>query len=300
MRYTLLILSFLLFVPFAAAAEDDADYALEPVADGLLRFTAGPYHALVWVTDEGILLVDPLSDDAARWLKAELAERFDVPLRFVVYSHNHHDHAYGGAVFDDPGVTFIAHEWARDDLARSRARTTLPQVTFTDELAIRLGGSTLRLRHHGPNNGRGSVSMHFEDAGVMFVVDWIVIGRMPWKDLQGYDIEGMIRSTREVLNLRWETFAGGHAEIGGRAEVERYLAYLEALYAAVRDGMLAGQSLESMQQTIRLDDFADFKQYEAWLPLNIAGVYNTLADRSYLNMRPEVQEAAGAAEVAEP
>jgi len=207
-------------------------------------------------------------------------------VRYVIYSHNHYDHVLGGEVFDDPRTIFVAHERAREDIVRTRTRTRVPELTFADELTLHLGGERLVLRHHGPNNGLGSISMHFPDAGVMFVVDWIVLGRMPYQDLPGYDIVGMIRSTREVLALPWETFVGGHARTGDRADVERALAYLEALHDAVRDGMLADRSLEQLQREIRLDEFDDLANYEAWLPLNVAGVYRMLDDQSYIRRRP--------------
>ncbi len=262
--------------------------SIEPVAQDLYRVTSGHYHTMYWVTPAGIVLFDPIDADTARWLKAEVAERHAAPVRYVIYSHNHPDHVYGGEVFDDPRTIFIAHERAREDLVRTRAATRIPELAFSDQLTLNLDGKTLRLRYHGPNNGRGSISIHFVDARVMFVVDWIVLGRMPYRDLPGYDIDGMIRSTREVLTLDWDTLVGGHAQIGDRKAVERYLAYLEALYTAVRDGMLAGKPLEDLQKEIRLDEFKDLANYEAWLPLNIAGVYRTLADQSYLPTRTDV------------
>ena len=113
---------------------------------------------------------------------------------------------------------------------------------------------------------------------------------MPYKDLPGYDIHGMIRSTREVLDQApFELFIGGHADAGGRADVARYLGYLEALYTAVRDGMLDGKTLATLQAEVRLDAYSDLRMYEAWLPLNVAGVYRTLIDMSYFNFRPDIE-----------
>ena len=51
--------------------------------------------------------------------------------------------------------------------------------------------------------------------------------------------------------------------------------------------MIAGKSLEMLQEEIRLDEYSDLKNYPEWLPLNVAGVYRTLADQSYLLKRPE-------------
>jgi hypothetical protein len=104
---------------------------------------------------------------------------------------------------------------------------------------------------------------------------------------RGYDIEGIIQSTNEVLLLDWDTFVGGHAEIGDRDDVKRYLDYLEALYSSVRDGMIAGKSLETLQDEIRLEEYSDLKNYPEWLRLNVAGVYRILADQSYMLKRPE-------------
>jgi glyoxylase-like metal-dependent hydrolase (beta-lactamase superfamily II) len=274
----------------SAVAQEAPEYAIERVKDNVYRFTAGQHHSVFMVTGKGLFVTDPISEAAATWLKAELAERFEVPIRYLAYSHNHVDHVLGGEVLAGDGVTVVAHEYAAEDLEWTRTPTALPDVTFRDEMTIELGGSRVMLQYHGPNNGRGSVSMRFEPANVLFVVDWIVIGRMPYRDLPGYDIHGMIRSTREVLaGEPFDLLVGGHAEIGTREDVEHSLGYLEALYAAVRDGMLAGSSLEQLQAEIRLPDYADLARYDEWLPLNVAGVYRTLVDMSYLDRRPDIE-----------
>lgn len=265
--------------------EPEAAYSIELVAGNVYRFTSGHYRSVFMVTQEGIFVTDPIDDASAKFLRNQLAERFDVPVRFVAYSHNHIDHVYGGRVFDAPGVDFIAHELAREDLVWTKADTRIPNLTFDDRLTVHLGDSSVTLRYHGTNNGRGSVSMHFAPANVMFVVDWIVLGRMPYRDLQGYDIHGMIRSTREILALDWETLVGGHAAKGDRNAVQRYLSYLEALYGAVRDGMLAGKTLDELRSEIRLEEFSDLRQYEDWLPLNVEGVHRILTDQSYFHLR---------------
>ena len=275
----------------ARAQDAGPEYRLEQVRGDLYRFSAGGYRSMVWATEEGLVVLDTLNRPAATWLKAELAKRFNAPVRYVIYSHDHHDHSYGGDVFDDPSIIFIAHERAREQLILTRAKTRLPELTFQEEMALTLGDETLRLRYHGPNNGEGSISMLFERHKTLFVVDWIVAGRLPWKSFEGYDVEGVIRSTREALSLDWEVFVGGHADVSDRKGVERYLAYIEALHGAVRDGMLKGQSKEALMTSITLEMFSDLKQYEAWRAQNVAAIYDQLARDAYLLSRPEVGPA---------
>ncbi len=146
---------FLLFVLctfFAAdvAAQDKPGFSITPVKDGVYRFTAGHYHSAFLVTDKHIVLTDPLSKDAAIWLKAELKKRFNKPIRYVIYSHSHPDHAYGGEVFADPGVTFIAHRLTKQNFERTRAKTKLPDKVFDTEIRLRVDNHIIVLRHHGP------------------------------------------------------------------------------------------------------------------------------------------------------
>jgi glyoxylase-like metal-dependent hydrolase (beta-lactamase superfamily II) len=84
--------------------------AITQVRGDVYRANNGGWFVGFVVTPQGIVLVDTLSVDFARWLKAELARRFPgKPVRYVIYSHSHWDHAEGGAVFADT-ATFIGHE----------------------------------------------------------------------------------------------------------------------------------------------------------------------------------------------
>ncbi len=115
--------------------------------------------------------------------------------------------------------------------------------------------------------------MYFETADVMYVVDWIVLGRLMYKDLKGYHVDGVIDSTQEILQYDFDRFVGGHANMGTKADVRRYLEYVEALYDAVLTGMLAGKTLDELKQNVRLPTFKDLAMYDEWLPLNVEGMY---------------------------
>jgi len=270
----------------ACTAVMAADYSIEKVKGNVYRFSAGHYHSVFMVTGQGVFVTDPINKNAAQYLKQELSKRFDQPVRYLAYSHNHVDHTLGGEVIASEDVEVIAHEYANEDLRWTKTPTAMPTMTFSDELTIKLGEQSVQMKYYGPNNGRGSVSMRFMPENVLFVADWIVLGRMPYQSLPGYDIHGMIHSTKQVLNEKpFDVFVGAHADMGTRKDVERYLSYLEALYSEVRDGMLAGKSLETLQRDIKLNEFSDLKMYDEWLPLNIEGVYKTLNEQSYFDRR---------------
>src|SRR2546427_3997393 len=67
------------------------------------------YVSAFMVTSEGIILVEPIGTDMGAWLKGELTRRFNVPVKYVIYSHSHWDHASGGAIYADT-ARLIGHE----------------------------------------------------------------------------------------------------------------------------------------------------------------------------------------------
>ncbi|AZQ84882.1 MBL fold metallo-hydrolase [Colwellia sp. Arc7-635] len=261
---------------------------IEDLGDGLYRFIDDRHRSVFLITPQGAIVTDPLNKKAATWLNEQIKSRFNVPVKYVIYSHNHSDHIYGAEVFKSPQTTFVTHKLSAQDIKNTQMKTVTPDLTFDDELVLTLGDSNVKLNYHGPNDGRGSISMLFEKQKTLFVVDWILIGRMPWQKLWSYDIQGMINSTKSVLNYDFDTFVGGHADIGNKADVKRYLSYIEQLYSQVTAGALAGKTLDEIKQNIKLDEFKDFRQYQAWLPLNIEGVYERLMEESGMGWRSDL------------
>ena len=84
------------------------------------------YVSVFMVTPDGIILVEPIGTEFATWLKGELARRFNVPVKFVIYSHHHWDHGSGAAVYADT-ARLVGHENMLKHLAMPPAATLLPE-----------------------------------------------------------------------------------------------------------------------------------------------------------------------------
>ena len=80
----------------------------------------GREHTIFLVTSDGIVVGDPLSATAARWLKAELESRFPgVPIRYVLVTHHHYARAEGVSVFSGAPES-VAQDRYNDALNRAR------------------------------------------------------------------------------------------------------------------------------------------------------------------------------------
>lgn len=106
--------------------------AQQPPQRGIVNVTGQLYRAqndnhytVFLVTPEGVIMSDPINRDFSRWLKAEIASRFKVPVRYVLYTHRDWDHASGGVVFADT-AEFVGHRNMLAGLAPPAGNPPLP------------------------------------------------------------------------------------------------------------------------------------------------------------------------------
>lgn len=269
MRLFCTILTCFMFVQSVAAQTR----AIEKISGDLYKFQNNAHFSVFLVTDDGILVTDPIDKAAATWLKAELKKRFNNrPIKYLVYSHDHRDHISGGEVFADEAVV-ISHERTKEKIIGEKRPTAVPTVTFTDRMTITLGGKTVELIHLGPNHSDNSVVMHFPAERAVFAVDFVSIDRLPYQTLGDAYFPDWIESLKAVEAMDIDIVQPGHGKTGTKADVSEHREYVEALYNAVLAASRAGQSLEAMKQSIMLKEYSHFENYDAWRIPNIEGMY---------------------------
>jgi len=322
--------STLLAVSLSAMAQQGPTRAITEIADDLYWAQNDNHYTVFLVTDDGIILADPINADFSAWLKTEIADRFGVPVRYVLYSHHHWDHASGGAVFEDT-AQFVGHEnmparlvLPADDTPLPAAAAELdangngqieaseasgnfaqnldlydvngdgmingaeatrgalndvraPDIVFKDRTTITLGGKSADLIHVGTMGHTDDMSVVlFPDERALFIVDYVSLGRVPFRTIANDRLDALLNSIRMVELLDFDVAAPGHGVVGGKADVAAYRHYLEELRDAVAAGIAAGTSLEELQESILMAPYSSWLNYENWRPLNVQGMYNML------------------------
>ena len=269
---------------------------LQQFADDTYAFTNGGYISLFIVTDEGVIATDPGSQsgpERAEAYRAAIASVTDQPVRYLIYSHDHADHATGGEVFADT-ATFISHRNAVEKLAAlADPRTPVPEIAFTDQLTIELGGKTIELYYTGRNHSDNSIVLLYPERRLLFAVDFIPVDRLPYQNLGDSYPEEWIESLRWIEeNLDFDTLVPGHPPLPGtKADVTEMRNYLEDLMTAVRgaqDQGLADNSPE-MIEAVRAElepTYGSWGMFAEWLPLNIEGLLRIWAETGATGATP--------------
>jgi glyoxylase-like metal-dependent hydrolase (beta-lactamase superfamily II) len=242
------------------------------IAEKVYRFRNNNHYSIFAVTPAGIIATDPINAEAAQWLKAELQRRFALPVKYLIYSHDHADHIAGGEVFADTAIV-VAHENAKATILGEQRPTAIPQVTFADRMTIELGGTVLELSYVGRNHSDNSIVMRFPRERVLFAVDFIPVESLAFRDFPDAYIDDWIESLKRVELLNFDILAPGHGPLGRKDHVRMFREYMADLRGEVLKYAREGKSLEEMRQLIKLPKYERWANYQQWLPLNIEGMY---------------------------
>jgi len=255
-----------------AEAQQPARREISKIAGELYMFRNNFHSSVFAVTPAGIIATDPINADAARWLKAELQTRFNQPVRYLIYSHDHADHISGGEVFADTALV-IAHEDARPVIIGEKRPTAVPQVTFSDRMTIELGGTTVELAYAGRNHSNNSIVMRFPNERVLFAVDFIPVDSVAFRNFPDAYLDDWIESLKKVEAMDFDVLAPGHGPLGRKGNVRQFREYMEDLKSAVLQAIREGKSLDEMKQSIKLPKYEQWSGYKEDFPLNVEGMY---------------------------
>ncbi|MGQ0664537.1 MAG: MBL fold metallo-hydrolase [Pseudomonadota bacterium] len=188
------------------------------IAGEVYRFRNNFHTSVFAVTPDGIMATDPINADATQWLKAELKARFDRPVRYLVYSHDHADHSAGRQVFADTAIV-IAHDNAKSAIAGEKRPTAVPHLTFSDRMTIELGGTVVELIHIGRNHSANSIVMRFPRERIVFAVDFIPVESVAFRDFPDAYLHDWLESLKRVEAMDFDILAPGHGPLGRKEHV---------------------------------------------------------------------------------
>lgn len=255
-------------------------HSVKNIGDGLYVFRWWVYRNIFLVTDEGVIVTDPMNPKAAKLLQKEISKITDKPVKYVVYSHNHHDHISGGSIFKKQGAEFIAHKNTLKEMSQHPSPVNpLPDITFEKDYTVELGGKSLELKYFGPNHGESLVVMRIPKQKILFVVDIVTPRRVAFRTMPDFWPDEWIRSLKEIEQLDFDYVISAHGPanqpaIDPAAVVTEQRMYLQDLMAAVKAEFDKGtHSPDKLRKIVKLPKYEHWRSYDEWLPMNIERIW---------------------------
>jgi cyclase len=208
------------------------------------QVTAGVVAGPQWA-----VLIDTLAlPDETLSIREFIEHELNVPVRYVINTHYHADHAWGGCFF--PGATVIAHARCRELLEERgipslenakrqnpslrQVKIVLPQMTFADgEVTLRVGKKNLILSP-ATGHSQDGIAVLVEEDRILFAGDSF----MPLPYVVDGNLDDIMASIKRIGRMGLENIVQGHGDVILRGEIDaavrENLNYLTAIRKSVK------------------------------------------------------------------
>jgi hypothetical protein len=309
-RVPALVALSLLFVGFLVTSDSHAqtvaeDREIVQLKGNLYRVRVGDQHTVFLATRLGIVLIDPLSAETAKWLATEFQRRFDPgDVKYVIYTNHTFDRAEGASLFlgsaqlvgqrDFNSQLSMARRRRRSSIALServsaRDRNGDGQVTsdelysrvreagtlFDDEKIIVMSGNTIELAHAATKLSPDNVIVNFAEARMAFASDAPRLEDVPFTFGEWAPVQ-MQRWLSAAAGLDFDTLLLGDGRSIPKARVVLLSEYVNALLNRVLSEHEAGRSASAFTDTKLPPPYRSNALFRDWSG-NVADIYENLS-----------------------
>lgn len=231
----------------------------QKVRDDLYLVQGGGGNVAVYVTSEGLILVDDMYDRDYASVMEQVRKISTLPVRYVLNTHHHDDHAGANASMP-ASVELISHRNARTQMLRLK-QPGQPRVTFADEMELHLGGKEVRGYHFGRGHTDGDVIVYFPAAKVIHTGDIFLTNGTPTRPAQPYmdyaaggSVVEWTHVMDEMEKLDFDVIIPGHGPLSDRAGLAKW----RAEFVGLRDrigGLVRGGESKEVVSKVLLEEF---------------------------------------------
>lgn len=225
----------------------------------LYMITGGGANTLVRVTPEGLIVVDTKNpgDENYTRLMEEIRSVSSQPVKYVVNTQHHPDHVGTNQKFIGAGAQVVALEALKNFMAsdpRTKDIPGRPQVTFSKDHALRLGGAELQLHFYGAGHTGDDTIAYFPAEKIVMVSDQMSDTNPIVDFANGGSAVNWNKSLDGVLALDFEWAIPGRGEPKSRAEVQQFRDRWASLLTRATDAIKAGATRETLAMQVKTDD----------------------------------------------
>ena len=221
------------WIAYTQNQKQPPELTLSQVKEDLYMIEGDGGNVAVYVTSEGVILVDDKFEQDHDNIVAKVKSVTSQPVKYVLSTHYHADHSGGNAKFL-PTAEIISTANARTNILEHKQSNAPPgvaaaRVVFTQESAVFLGGKEARARYFGRGHTNGDAFIYFPALRTLHTGD-MMSGATPLIDYPGGgSVVEWTKTLDEVMKLDFDTVIPGHGRVTNKAGLLAYRNNVEKL-----------------------------------------------------------------------
>jgi quinoprotein relay system zinc metallohydrolase 2 len=225
-------------------------------------------------------------------LLAAVRARTDKPIRYVIYTHGHPDHVFGGAAFESDGTVFVGHQNLPQALAArgpfyldafrrimgaqlmDGVRLIPPTRLVDGTVKVDLGARILTLKSWPTAHSDSDLSVLDEQSKTLFAGDLVFLTHIPVLD---GSIRGWLGVIDELGSLAAERVVPGHGAVsewpGALTDQRRYL---ETLASDVRKLVARGAPITAAADSAAASERSRWQLFNDYNARNATSAFSEI------------------------
>ncbi len=243
--------------------------------DGLIH---EPGDVALRVTPDGLILIDDKYPENVDDVLAAVKSVSNQPIKYLLNTHYHGDHASGNVKIRAMGINIIGHKNIRENFLRIK-QPGEPNITFADQSAVYLGGVEVQLMWLGRGHTNGDTVIYFPDLKTVHTGD-LIIDAMPVIDYAGGgSAVEFIKTIDNLLKIDFDTMIPGHGRVMNKDDVRAYRARFAEMNRRMRELALKKVPKSQVQAQLKLGDlgWAHSVSTTAWAGTSLDKYYDEMA-----------------------
>jgi cyclase len=271
---------------------------IERVRDNLYKIAGAGSNTTVFITAEGVVLVDTKLANNGEAIMKQVQTVTDKPVSMIINTHVHPDHNGSNDYFKNarPMIQVVTHENTKKWVAENPKANPawMPDRTFTDKMTLGKGKDQIDLYYFGAGHTNGDAFVVFKDLRAMCIGDLMAWNMAPLIDpaTKGSVIalpDTLEKAVKGIKNV--DLVIEGHGNVNTWAGVRAYTEFNRALLNAAKGALARKETPEqALAELEKNPKFAVFMKEELLPGLEYGG---TPKSRALINLNVAFQELKG-------
>lgn len=260
------------------AADAPKVIEVEKVKDNLFVLRGGGGNTAVFVTANGVTVVDAKNPGWGAPILAKIKELTPKPVTMLINTHTHGDHVSGNVEFP-ASVEVVAQVNTKANMEKmpifkEHNNAGMARRTFTDKLTIGKGADQIDLYYFGPGHTNGDAFVVFPAHRIMHSGDIFAGKAVPLIDSNNGGSmlrisETLMKAHASITNVN--TIINGHTPAQTTwADLKEYSEFNKDLADWMRAGLKAGKTPEALAAEWKLPE--KYKGYSANVSAMMGGM----------------------------